>query len=162
MMKPDKGTFRITNDDDEVRVDGLCRDLLREFHGNLLERGTEPLEAGCHAHGADYFLRDFVVSARRCNPFDEAPGLVRRFAATWYIISTLEPSIRELSGLLKGVRELFRFLLEEGLISADYWSDVERECADIPYYEERIESFLKIRGDGYLAWERECSLKNGR
>jgi hypothetical protein len=162
MIKPDKENFRITNDDDEVRVDGLCRDLLREFHRNLLERGTEPLEAGSHAHGADYFLRDFVVSARRCNPFDETSGLVLRFAATWYIISSLEPSIRELASLLKGVREFFRFLYARGLISADYLSDVERECTDIPYYEERIGSFRKICGDGYLAWERECSLKNGR
>jgi hypothetical protein len=162
MMKPDKDTFRITNDDDEVRVDGLCRDLVREFHRNLLERGTEPLEAGCHAHGADYFLRDFVVSARRCNPLDDTPGQVRRFAATWYIISTLEPTIGELAGILRGVREFFRFLHARGLISAGYWSDVERECIDIPYYEERIQSFLEIRGDGYLAWERECSLKSGR
>jgi hypothetical protein len=162
MMKPDKDAFRITNDDDEVRVDGLCRDLLREFHGNLLERGTDPLEAGCHAHGADYFLRDFVVSARRCSPFDETPGLVRRFAATWYIISSLEPTIGELGGLLRGVREFFRFLHAGGLISGEYWSDVERECVDIPYYEQRIKSFQEICGDEYYAWERECSQKTGR
>lgn len=153
-----KSRFTITNDDDEVRVDGLCRELLQEFHRSLLERGIAPEEAGSLAHGADYFLRDFVVASRRCNLFDEVPGLVRRFAATWYIISTLEPKIRELSGFVQGVCELFRFLRSKDLVSDTYHATVERECADLCYYEERIESFMKISGDGYLAWKRECSL----
>jgi hypothetical protein len=159
MIDLNKDDFHISSDQDEIRVDGLCRELLREFHRFLLERGIDPEEAGSLAHGADYFLRDFVVASRRSNLFDEEPGLVRRFAATWYIISTLEPTIGEIRGYLRGILELYRFLLDRGLISAAYCEEIEQECADTPYYEERIESFWKITGDGYPAWERECTLK---
>jgi hypothetical protein len=160
MIEVNKDDFDIKDDQDEIRVDGLCRDLLREFHRNLLERGIDPGEAGSLAHGADYFLRDFVIASRRRNLFDEVSGLVRRFAATWYIISTLEPTIQELSCFLKGIHELYGYLHAEGLISASCYEAVEQECSHIPYYEERIDSFWKIRGDSYLAWERECSLKD--
>lgn len=69
--------------------------------------------------------------------------------------------MEELAGYLAGVRELYRFLHQRGLISAHYLEQVEQECGDIPYYTQRIDSFFAITGDGYLAWERECSLKNG-
>jgi hypothetical protein len=118
-----------------------------------------PLEAGTLAHGADYFLRDYLVSARRRNLFREKDGIVRAFAATWYIISTLEPTIEELTGHLNGVREFYHFLHAAGLVSGEYLGKIESECDDIGWYGERIESFWNIRGDGYLAWERECSLK---
>jgi len=156
-----KEDFNISNDIDEIRVDGLCRGLLRGFHRYLLEKGTDPLEAGTLAHGADYYLRDFIVSSRRSNLFAETPGLVRRFAATWYIISNLEPSAGELGDMLRGIMACYRFLHEHKLVSDDYLGIVEQECSDIPFYEERIRSFLDIRGDGYPAWERICGLKDG-
>ncbi len=159
MIKLDKSDFTITSDDDEIRVDGLCRDLLKEFHGRLLQKDVSPLEAGALAHGADYFIRDFVISARRRNIFQESTNFVRPFAATWYIISNLEPTVEELAGHLKGVREFYRFLLAEGLISGTFLELIEKECDDIRWYGERIESFWNISDDGYLAWERECSLK---
>ena len=155
-----KEDFNISSDRDEIRVDGLCRELLRGFHRYLLEKGTDPLEAGTLAHGADYYLRDFIVSSRRRNLFEEAPGLVRRFAATWYIISNLEPSAGELGAMLRGIMEFYRFLHEHELLSDDFMGIVEQECSDSPFYEERIRSFLEIRGDGYLAWERMCGLKD--
>ena len=156
-----KEDFNIASDMDEIRVDGLCRDLLRGFHRHLLEKGTAPLEAGTLAHGADYYLRDFIVSSRRRNLFEETPGLIRRFAATWYIISNLEPSAEELGAMLRGIMEFYRFLHENRLVSDDYLGIIEQECTDIPFYEERIRSFLDIKGDGYLAWERVCGLKDG-
>jgi hypothetical protein len=159
MTKLDKSDFTITSDDDEIRVDGLCRDLLKEFHSRLLQQGVAPLEAGALAHGADYFIRDFVISARRRNLFQESENCVRPFAATWYIISNLEPTAGELAGHLKGVREFYRFLRSEGLISGKFLEMIEKECNDIRWYRERIESFWEISDDGYLAWERECSLK---
>jgi len=161
MIKIDKHDFDIADDQDEIRVDGLCRELLREFHCSLPERGVPPLEAGALAHGADYYLRDFLVAALRANPFSEAHGMVRRFAATWYITSNLEPNIGELVGYLEGVRELYRFLHRGRLISAPFMAQVELECGDIPYYEQRIDTFLAITGDGYYAWAGECTLKTG-
>jgi hypothetical protein len=160
MIELTHNDFAIASDEDEIRVDGLCRELLRNFHHSLLQRGTQPLEAGFLAHGADYFLRDFVVAARRMNLLDGTPGIVRRFAATWYIISTLEPDWEELAGHLEGIRELYRFLHAEKLISTSCLEEAERECADRHYYEKRISSFRDITGDGYYAWERECTLKS--
>ncbi len=161
MTPLDRKLFRIMSDEDELRVDGLCRDLLKDFHRRLLDRGTRPHEAGSLAHGADYFLRDYVVSARRETVLDETPGLIRRFAATWYVITTLEPSLDELAGHLRGVRAFYTFLCEKGLITPSCLAQAEKECADLDYYEKRIESFWDIKDDGYLAWERECTLKTG-
>ncbi len=162
MTKITRKDLEIISDRDEIRVDGLCREILKDFHGSLLERGTPPLEAGSLAHGADYFLRDYVVSARRENILDETPGLIRRFAATWYIISTLEPSLDELAGFLEGARALFSFLHERGLVSSSCLSRAEQECSDLDFYGKRIESFWDINDDGYVAWEAECTLKRVR
>jgi hypothetical protein len=60
MNRPD---FTIVNDADELRVDERCRELLQRFHRHLLDAGIPPAEAGELAHGADYYLRDFLVSA---------------------------------------------------------------------------------------------------
>jgi hypothetical protein len=159
LLTCEKNDFTITGDEDEIRVDGLCRELLREFHGDLLEQGVDPLEAGSMAHGADYYVRDFMVSAQRLNLFEEQPGAVRRFAATWYIISNLEPGIDEIAGHLKGVREFYRFLHRRKLITSSFLERVEEECADTAYYESRIASFWNMEAGGYQAWEAECSLK---
>lgn len=159
MLHFDKADFTIASAEDELRVDELCRELLKDFHQHLLHNGVPPLEAGTLAHEADYFLRDYLVSARRWNLFLEKDGIVRTFAATWYIISSLEPTIGELEGYLNGVREFYRFLQLNGLISGEYLGKIESECNDIGWYGERIESFWNIRDDGYRAWERECSLK---
>jgi hypothetical protein len=159
MRHIDKTDFTIASVEDELRVDDLCRKLLKDFHQHLLLNGVPPLEAGALAHGADYFLLDYLVSARRRNLFQEKEGIVRTFAATWYIISSLEPTIGELEGHVNGVRDFYRFLHSNGLISGEYLGKVEKECDDMRWYEERIESFWNIREDGYLAWERECSLK---
>ncbi len=160
MLELNKTTFTITTDDDEIRVDGLCRTLLRDFHQHLLDKGTPPLEAGALAHGADYFVRDYVISARRWNLFQERAGTVRTFAGNWYIISNLEPTFEELAGHLQGVREFYRFLREKDLIPATFLELIEQECNDLAWYGERIESFWNIQGDGYRNWERECSLKD--
>jgi hypothetical protein len=159
MIQIEKSDFSITSDEEELRVDELCRNLLQNFHQNLLQRGEPPLKAGALAHSADFFLRDYLVSARRRNLFLEEEGIVRAFAATWYIISTLEPTSEELARHLSGVKEFYRFLHSAELISGTYLGQIEKECNDIIWYGKRIESFWAIKDDGYLAWERECSLK---
>lgn len=151
--------FDINSDEDEIRVDGLCRGLLQDFHRHLLERGTLPGEASSLASSADYFVRDFVVSIKRRNIFEERPGIVRQFAGNWYIANTLEPDVKELSTHLAGVRTFYRYLHHRRLIAPPFLSAIEKECEEIAYYRDRIDSFWKISGDGFIAWERECTLK---
>ena len=159
MIEFEKNTFDIDSIKDELRVDEICRKLLKDFHQDLQRKGVPPLAAGSLAHSADYYLRDYLVSARQQNLLQEKNGVVRKFAATWYIISTLEPTIEELAGHLTGIREFYRYLFSAGLISGTFLAVIEQECGDNRWYTERITSFRNIRDDGYLAWERECSLK---
>ncbi|CAG0933993.1 hypothetical protein RHDC3_02765 [Rhodocyclaceae bacterium] len=154
-----KNEFTIMTVDDEIRADGLCRSLLRRFYNSLLEGGMAPQEATILASGADYYVRDFLVGYKHRSLFDERPGIVRQFAGNWYIVNTIEPDLEELAGHLRGVRSFYRFLHDQGLIGGDFSAAMEQECGDGAYYEGRIRSFWEIEDDGYLAWERECSLK---
>ncbi len=159
MNEINKSDFDIETLEDELRVDGLCQGLLRSFYDNRLAAGLSPHDATLLANSADYYLRDFVVDRMRANPFDENPALVRQFAGNWYIVNTLEPNVDELARHLAGIRAFYRFLCDEGLISAGFIQAVEVECEALPWYSGRIESFWAIQGDGYGAWEQECSLK---
>lgn len=156
----EKEDFRVETIDDEIRVDELCSRLLRQFHRDLLKKEVTPLEAGRFAHGADYFIRDFVVSIKQLNIFDEAPGIVRQFAGNWYIVNTLDPDINVLRDYLAGIKAFYRYLRDADLISGRYYAEIEKECDDTAFYEYRIDTFWNITGDGYLIWERECSLKS--
>lgn len=154
-----KDDFRLGTLEDEIRVDGLCKKVLMRFYFQMLEDGLSPDQATQLASGADYFIRDFVVGIKERNIFEEREGLVRQFAGNWYIVNTLEPNDAELSRHLAGVKAFYRFLHARGLVSAAFLERIERECDDEEYYAGRIASFWEITGDGYLAWERECSLK---
>jgi hypothetical protein len=155
----DKSEFEINSLDDEIRVDNLCGDLLQKFYRYLLDKEIPPGDATALASGADYFTRDFVIARKQKNIFDEQPGMVRQFAGNWYITNTLEPDARELCSYLEGVKAFYRYLHEHRLVSGRYLAAVENECNDRVFYEERIKSFWEIRGDGYFAWESECTLK---
>ncbi len=150
--------FALGSLDDDLKVDRLCKALLMRFYEELLAGGTDPEAATALAGGADYFLRDFVIDRLQANPLGEEPGLVRRFAATWYIVSTMEPDAGELGRFLDGVAAFYRFLHRHGRVSAPYLAALEAECADRAYYAGRIEAFWAISGDGYTAWERKCPL----
>lgn len=155
--------FNIRNLDDEIRVDQLCVQLLRLFCRDRIERGgLDPLAAGELARNADYFLREFVIADRSENLFRLPTGRIRQFAGNWYIVKTLEPNMVELKAILAGVEDFYRYCLENGKISAECYEGIARECRDLDYYEQRIESFWDISGDGYAAWERECSLREER
>lgn len=156
-----KDDFRLRGPGDDLRVDRLCQEILRRFYEYLLHAGTSPEEATRRASAADYYLRDFVVDNQCLNILDELPGIVRRFAGNWYIVNTIEPNLAELTGKLQGIAEFYRYLHIQGLVSAAQLAWMEAECADNAFYGRRIESFLALSGDDYLAWERECSLKAG-
>lgn len=160
-MKLVASDFEIGTLEDELRVDALCRELLLTFYHERIESGLSEHEATLLANSADYYIRDYLIGARQLNLLEADPGEVRRFAGNWYIVNTLEPDITELAGHLKGVCEFYRFLAVQQAISAAVFSVIESDCQDISYYQQRIEAFWDIAGDGYYAWADECSLKNG-
>ena len=151
--------FAIATIEDEVRVDGLCRDLLMAFYRELQAEGGDPEVATELARSADYFVRDFVVGFKQWHLFDESRSPVRPFAGNWYIVNTLEPTSGELAKHLAGILAFYRFLARHELISATFLERVEAECNDHPFYEERIRCFWEITGDGYYEWERNCPVR---
>jgi len=150
-----RDNYAISSLDDEVRADSLCKILLKEFHRHLLEeRGLAPLDAGSLAAGADYFLRDFMISNQQANIFSTSATSIRRFAGYWYIISNLEPNMVELSSLLSGTAAFFHFCVGRELMQHQQVAQIATACQDLPSYQLRIESFNAITGDGYSAWEQ--------
>lgn len=146
--------------DDELRINRLCKLLLKDFHQYLLQvRDLDPLDAGSQAAGADYFLLDFMIDHQRMNIFDGSEIQLKKFAANWYIISNLEPNIDELRVMLAGTANFYRYLAELNLARPETAELIAAASRQIDYYQQRIESFLDISGDGYSAWERECPLK---
>ncbi|TSK08162.1 MAG: hypothetical protein FPO08_02275 [Geobacter sp.] len=160
VLKVDKRDYVPTTLEDEVRVDKLVSDLLHRFYEEIQQTGMPPEQATALAGAADYFTRDFVVSIKQRSIFDERAGIVRQFAGNWYIVNTMEPLISEIEGYLAGVREFYRFLYGHQLISLKFLQAIEAECSELDYYAGRIESFWDIVGDGYLTWEKECTLKD--
>jgi hypothetical protein len=161
-LRLDKSAFVPHTLEDELRVDRLCKDLLHSFYQENLDSGMSPEEATMLASGADYYVRDFVVSIMQRSILVERVGIVRQFAGNWYIVSTMEPNIKELDAHLQGIKAFYRFLHGHRLVSTSFLQAMEKECGDIAYYEGRIDSFWDITGDGYILWERECSLKESR
>lgn len=155
-----KKDFDIRTLQDEIRADALCERFLRLFREHLVEReGRSPEEAGALAHGADYFLREFVISARRENILEIPPKRVRQFAGNWYIVKTLEPNMVGLGQILQGTEAFYAYCRDIDKVSPETAEGVREECAKRDYYQNRIDRFWKIEGDGFLAWEQECPLK---
>jgi len=160
-IRINRDEFTPVTQEDYLRVDNLCRELLLRFYEQLQADGLSPEEATALASGADYFLLNFLVDFKGYNLFDEKPGIVRQFAGNWYIVNTLEPDMAHLAPHLRGIAAFYRFLCDQRFISAGYLREIEKECGELAYYESRIASFWGIEGDGYLTWERECTLKEG-
>ncbi|WP_243371360.1 hypothetical protein [Geotalea sp. SG265] len=159
-LRLDKNDFDPGTLEDELRIDGLCKDLLLRFYEETCAQGVPAAEATALASSADYFIRDFVLSIKQMNIFSERPGIIRQFAGNWYIVNTLEPDAAEIERHLQGIRAFYRFLHGHGLISLHYLQTMERECDERDFYASRIDSFWDIQGDGYGEWERQCSLRD--
>lgn len=152
--------FDINDLDDEIRVDRQCVALLRAFFQALTEEeGLPPLEAGELCHGADYFLREFIIGDRQDNLFRFPAERVRQFAGHWYIVRSLEPNLGELAAILAGVRLVYQFLAERQLVSVEFASSVAAACEELPFYRQRIDDFWAIEGDGFIAWRAACPLE---
>jgi len=158
-MKLTKSDFQIGTLEDELRVDGLCRELLMTFYQERIASGVKEHEATLLANSADHFLRDFLIGVRQLNLLDSEPDVVRQFAGNWYIVNTMEPVIEEIEVHLNGIREFYRFLYRIEAIDSEFFMAIEKDCSDLAYYKSRIDSFWEIQGDGYSAWEKECTLK---
>lgn len=152
-------SYVIENLEDEIKADNSCKVLLKQFHSYLLNnKNILPIEAGRMASGTDYFLRDFMIDNRRINIFDISPDLVRSFAGNWYITSTLEPNMTELKSILAGISHFYRFCAEKESVNSVVAEKVHQACTQTEYYQQRIESFHNISGNGYIDWNSECPL----
>jgi hypothetical protein len=152
--------FNFTTLEDELRVDELCQSLLKHFYQHLQLGGRTPQQASDLAYAVDFYVRDYVLDFARQNVMRPQPGIVRRFAANWYITHTLDPEADMLGRSLEGITEFYRYLRNRHYISSEELGWLEHETADTGYYRQRIESFLAICGDGYVDWEAECPLKD--
>jgi len=155
-----KNDFNIVTLDDEIRVDRRCVDLLRHFNQHLAcQKGLSPEQAGEICHGADYFLREFMIADRRDNIFRTSAERVRQFAGHWYIIRTTEPNLTELATVLNGTALFYNFLAEQNLVDPQVSMDIAQQCNETGYYQRRIDAFWAIEGDGFDAWRQACPLE---
>ncbi|MFK5925685.1 MAG: hypothetical protein QM483_03550 [Desulfuromusa sp.] len=155
----DQQSYVIDSLEDEIRADNTCKVLLQQFHSYLLKNKLIfPLEAGSMASGADYYLRDFMIDNRRTNIFAISPELVRSFAGNWYIINTLEPNMGELESILIGISHFYRFCAAKKIVNSAIADEIHHACTLTDYYQQRIESFNAISGDGFIAWNSNCPL----
>jgi hypothetical protein len=152
--------FDFTTLEDELQVDVRCQSLLKQFYQHMQLAGRTPQYASDLAYAVDFYLRDYVLDFTRQNVVCPQPGIVKQFAGNWYITHTLDPEIAVLERSLEGIREFYRFLHSRHFICREELIWLECETTQTDYYRQRIESFLAIYGDGYVAWEAECPLKN--
>ena len=159
MTKPRIDDFDFVTIDEELKVDGLCQNLLQQFYEHLQEAGLTPEQASDLAYCADYYVRDFVIDFKRQNLLKPEPGLVLQFAGNWYITRTLEPELGTLTKHLEAISGFYSFPNELGLISGTQLEAVVADAAKTDFYSGRINSFLEIKGDGFVSWEQACPLR---
>lgn len=153
--------YTITDLDSEIRADQYCQSLLKHFHRWLLrEKKYAPLKAGQLAAGADYFLREFLIGARRMNIFCITPRQIRQFGGNWYIVQNLEPNMAELTPMLDGTAHFYHYCAELELVPAPLATAIEQETSNLAYYRQRIDDFHALTDNGYHAWEQACTLKS--
>jgi hypothetical protein len=151
--------FDFTTMEEELRVDERCQTLLKHFYQDLQLHGRPAQQASDLAYCVDFYLRDYVIDFCCQNVVRPLPGIIRRFAGNWYITHTLDPEVALLERSLEGIREFYRFLHSRHFISGEELDWLEEEASQTEFYCQRIETFLAIYGDGYVAWEAECPVK---
>ena len=154
-----KTDYNIVNLDDEIRVDKLCVDLLRHLYQALIQnKGMQPEQAGGCCHGADYFLREFIIPERQKNLFSVEAIDLKQFAGHWYIIRTPEPNLSELKAILTGTAEFYRYLSNQKMVSKEAADAMTAQSEELDYFQKRIDDFWTIEGNGYDAWREACPL----
>ncbi|MDD2581886.1 MAG: hypothetical protein PHR66_07830 [Desulfuromonadaceae bacterium] len=148
--------FEFDTIDEELLVDGRCQQILKQFYLFLQQQGMAAERASELAFSADLYLRDYLIDFGRQNIARPQPGIVTKFAGSWFITHTLDPDFATLERHLTAISELYGFMHRQHLISADELSLVLKEVEQPGFYRQRIDSFLNLTGDGFVAWDAEC------
>ncbi len=148
--------FEFETMDEELRVDERCQQILKQFYLFLQQRGMSAEQASELAFSADLYLRDYLIDFGRRNIVCPQPGIVKKFAASWFITHTLDPEIELLERHLAAITELYRYLHRQHLISAAELTLLLQEAGELEFYRQRIDSFLNLTGAGFAAWNAEC------
>jgi hypothetical protein len=151
--------FEFVTIEEELQVNERCQQLLKHFYLNLQQQGMGAEQASELAFSADLYLRDYLLDYGRQNVVQPQPGIIRKFAASWFITHTLDPEISQLEHHLTAIVALYRYLREQHFISLQELAVLEAEAAELVYYTERIATFLALTGDGFAAWDAECPAK---
>lgn len=152
----DHDDFDFDTIDEELLVDSRCQQILKQFYLHLQQQGMPPERASELAFSADLYLRDYLIDFGRQNIVRPQPGIVTKFAASWFITHTLDPEMILLERHLTALAELYRYMHRRHLISADELSFLLQEAGQLEYYRQRIETFMNLTGDGFVAWDAEC------
>jgi len=148
--------FEFVTMEEELLVDERCQKILKQFYLFLQQRGMSAEQASELAFSADLYLRDYLIDFGRQNIVCPQPGIVKKFAASWFITHTLDPDIDLLGRHLTAIIELYRYLHRQHFICAAELAFLLQEAGELEYYRQRIDSFLNLAGDGFAAWDAEC------
>lgn len=148
--------FEFDTIDEELLVDGRCQQILKQFYLFLQQQGMVAEQASELAFSADLYLRDYLIDFGRQNIVRPQPGIVTKFAGSWYITHTLDPEFAMLERHLTALSELYRFMHLRHLISADELSFLLKEAGELDYFRQRIDLFLNLSGGGFAAWDADC------
>lgn len=155
----ERDDFEFDTIDEELQVDGRCQQILKQFYLFLQQQGMSAENASELAFSADLYLRDYLIDFGRQNIVRPQPGIVTTFAGSWFITHTLDPDPVLLERHLSAITELYGYMHRQHLISADERDFLLKEAGDLPFYRERIDSFLNLTGDGFVLWDAGCSAK---
>jgi hypothetical protein len=152
----DQDDFNFDSIDEELLVDGRCQQILKQFYLFLQQQGMSAERASELAFSADLYLRDYLIDFGRQNIVRPQSGIVTTFAGSWFITHTLDPELSMLERHLTAISELYRYLHRQHLISAYELAFLLKEADELDFYRQRIESFLGLSGDGFVAWDAGC------
>ena len=152
----DQDDFEFETIDEELLVDGRCQQILKQFYMFLQQQGMNAEQASDLAFSADLYLRDYLIDFCRQNIVRPQPGIVTRFAGSWFITHTLDPEFVTLESHLTALSELYRFMHRQHLISSYELAFLLKEAGKLDYFRQRIDSFLNLTADGFVAWDAEC------
>ena len=148
--------FEFDTIDEELIVDERCQQVLKHFYLFLQQQGMVAEQASELAFSADLYLRDYLIDFGRQNIVRPNPGLITKFAGSWYITHTLDPDFVDLERHLTALAELYKFMRRQHMISADELSFLLEETAQHEFYRQRISTFLNLSGAGFSEWDAEC------
>lgn len=145
--------FDFDNIDEELVVDERCQEILKRFYLYLQQQGMPVEEASEMAFSADLYLRDYLIDFGEQNIVRPVPGTITVFAGSWFITHTLDPEYAMLERHLKAIIALYKYLHLQHLISAEELKFLMHEAAQNDFYQQRIDSFLSLTGEGFAEWD---------